>query len=50
MDLILFDSVKAFDHVHHQVLIDKLISIGISGNLLQWITSFLVGRAMRVSI
>ena len=39
VDLILFDFVKAFDRVHHQTLIDKLVAIGISGNLLQWITS-----------
>lgn len=50
VDLILFDFVKAFDRVHHQTLIDKLVTIGISGNLLQWITSFLLGRSMKVSI
>lgn len=50
VDLILFDFVKAFDRVHHQTLIDKLVAIGIAGNLLQWITSFLLGRSMQVTI
>ena len=50
VDLILFDFVKAFDRVHHQTLIDKLAAIEISGSLLQWITSFLLGREMKVSI
>ena len=50
VDLILFDFVKALDRVHHQTLIDKLMVIGISGNLLQWITSFLLGRPMKVTI
>ncbi|KAK4321887.1 hypothetical protein Pmani_007350 [Petrolisthes manimaculis] len=50
VDLILFDFVKAFDRVHHQTLLDKLQSVGISGNLLQWIKSFLLDRSMRVSV
>ncbi|XP_076039474.1 uncharacterized protein LOC143024548 [Oratosquilla oratoria] len=50
VDLILFDFAKAFDRVHHQTLIDKLVAIGILGNLLQWITSFLLGRSMKVTI
>ncbi|KAK4309434.1 hypothetical protein Pmani_018931 [Petrolisthes manimaculis] len=50
VDLILFDFVKAFDRVHHQTLLDKLQSVGISGNLLQWNKSFLLDRSMRVSI
>ena len=50
VDLILFDFVKAFDRVHHQTLIDKLIAIGISGNLLQWMSSFLSNRTMSVSL
>ena len=50
VDLILFDFIKAFDRVHHQTLIDKLVAVGIAGNLLQWITSFLLGRSMKVTI
>lgn len=50
VDLILFDFIKAFDCVPSQTLIDKLLAIGISGNLLQWITSFLLGRSIKVTI
>ena len=50
VDLILFDFAKAFDRVNHQVLLDKLYSIGIRGALLAWIRSFLCGRLMRVSV
>lgn len=32
VDLILFDFVKAFDRVHHQTLLDKLLAIGVSGS------------------
>lgn len=48
--LILFDFVKAFDCVHHQVLFHKLISTGISGDLLHWIISFLSDGNKKVSI
>ena len=50
VDLILFDFIKAFDRVHHPTLIDKLISIGIGGNLLSWIRDFLSHRTMSVAI
>lgn len=50
VDLILFDFSKAFDVVHHETLLDKLFSIGIRGNLLAWIRSFLCGRTMSVKI
>ena len=50
VDLILFDYAKAFDKVHFLTLLDKLRSIGISGNLLNWIYSFLFGRSMHVSV
>lgn len=50
VDQILFDYANAFDKVHHQLLIDKHVSIGITGNLLNWIRSFLLGRTLSVSI
>lgn len=50
VDQILFDFIKAFERVHHSTLIDKLTSIGIEGNLLAWITSFLQHRMMSVTI
>ena len=49
-DLIFFDFSKAFDRVSHQILLEKLSQLGISGNLLDWIRSFLVQRQMRVRV
>ena len=49
-DVILFDFSKAFDVVVHNLMIDKLSSIGIQGNILKWITSFLTRRSMRVCV
>ena len=50
IDLILFDFSKAFDVVHHRTLLKKLYEIGIRGRLLEWIKSFLCGRAMQVKV
>ena len=49
-DVILFDFSKAFDVVVHSLMIEKLSNLGIQGNILKWITSFLVGRSMRVCV
>src|SRR6218665_626500 len=41
-----FDVSAAFDIVDHQILINRLsVSFGLSGLLLDWITSFLAGRS-----
>lgn len=50
VDLILFDFAKAFDRVDIEILLVKLSSIGIAGNLHGWIRSFLCGRQMKVCI
>ena len=50
VDLILFDYSKAFDKVCHQVLLIKLKSIGVDGQILEWISSFLTGWEMKVSV
>ena len=50
VDVILFDYSKAFDVVHHGILIEKLHCLGIQGNSLQWIESFLTGRLMNVAV
>ena len=44
------DISKAFDKVYHAGLLHKLRQIGIEGNLLQWIKSYLTGRQQRVVI
>ena len=49
VDLILFDYSKAFDVVCHDILLAKLQHIGIQGAILDWISSFLSDRVMRVS-
>ncbi|MDD9361455.1 MAG: reverse transcriptase family protein, partial [Anaplasma sp.] len=47
-ELIQLDFKQAFDRVHHSILLKKLSDIGVSGNFLKWITSFLLGRTQRV--
>ena len=42
------DISRALDRVWHAVLIHKLKSAGISGNLLSWFTNYLTGRKQRV--
>lgn len=42
------DISKAFDRVWHRGLLFKLSSIGIKGNLLRWLSSYLSNRTQRV--
>ena len=44
------DFAKAFDLVPHEELIYKLSCYGFRGNLIIWITEFLLGRKQRVVI
>ncbi|BHF73127.1 hypothetical protein SprV_0401620300 [Sparganum proliferum] len=50
VDVLYIDFRKAFDTVPHQRLLHKVSSIGIRGDLLNWIRAFLVGRKQRVCI
>ncbi len=50
VDVIFFDLKKAFDKVSHPKLLQKLGKLGIGGNILQWISSWLSGRRQRVGI
>lgn len=45
-----FDFAKAFDKVNHHVLLVKLCHLGIHGNLLRWIRSYLSRRSQLVSV
>ena len=48
--MILLDLSKAFDTVPHNRLIHKLRAYGITGNVSQWIASFLTRRSQQVSV
>ena len=50
VDTVYLDFRKAFDSVPHRRLIQKLEGYGISGNLLNWLKSFLNQRKQRVVI
>ena len=50
VDSIYTDLSRAFDSVIHPLLIKKLSEIGISGNYLTWIKSYLSGRSQRVEV
>ena len=47
-DVLYLDFKKAFDSVPHQRLLVKLRGYGICGNLLDWISDFLINRTQRV--
>jgi hypothetical protein len=50
VDVIYFDFAKAFNTVPHKRLIHKLFSMGIDGNMLGWLQSFIQDRKEIVSI
>lgn len=50
MDTIYFDFSSAFDTVPHDRLLEKLNSLGMSGTILKWLSSFLKGRTQQIKI
>jgi len=44
------DYAKAFDHVDHRTVLNKLHDLGIAPILLRWLASFLLDREQRVKI
>ena len=50
VDVVLFDYSKAFDVVRHQILLTKLHSIGVQGDILRWVEQFITNRLMQVSV
>ena len=50
VDLVILDFSKAFDTVPHRKLLHKLKNYGVRGNILRWISSFLMDRHQRVVV
>lgn len=50
VDSIYTDFAKAFDKVRHDILLQKLRSFGIHGNILNWFESYLRFRSQYVSV
>jgi hypothetical protein len=50
VDVVYLDFSKAFDKVDHQIVLRKIEAMGINGNILQWIKSFLTQRYQSVSV
>ncbi len=50
MDVILIDYAKAFDHLNHSIIIQKLTDMNVPPILTQWVTAFLTNRQQRVKI
>ena len=46
---VFLDLTKAFDTVDHQFLLSKLSAYGLSGNSLQWFSSYITDRKQRTS-
>ncbi len=49
-DMVYLDFAKALDRVDHQLLLKKLSNFGVSGNLLDWLQSYLKDRRQRVVV
>ena len=49
-DVLFLDFAKAFDSVDHTILLKKLRSYGISGNMYNWFTDYLRGRTQHVVV
>jgi hypothetical protein len=50
VDSIYTDFSKAFDRVDINILLNKLMAIGVSGSLFAWLQNYLVGRSLMVKI
>ena len=49
-DILYLDFSKAFDRVPHHILLRKLWDLGVTGNLLKWLQSWLGGRRQAVKV
>lgn len=48
VDAIYTDYSKAFDRIDHNILLKKLLNLGISGDLYRWFTSYVLNRTQAV--
>ena len=48
MRAVFTDYAKAFDHVDHSFVIQKLLDLGVPKVLVRWLCSFLVERQQRL--
>ena len=48
--VVLLDMSKAFDSIRHDLLLQKLQSIGVASSSLEWFHNYLSGRSQRVCI
>lgn len=49
-EIVMVDFAKAFDHINHRIVLNKLEDMGVPPILLRWIHSFLFNRQQRVKI
>lgn len=50
VDVVYTDFEKAFDRVDHDILLEKLLALGIHGDLLRWVHSYLSNRSQAVIV
>ena len=50
VDTVYTDFSKAFDKINHNILIFKLAKIGVHGDLLRWLTSYVFNRSLLVVV
>jgi len=50
VDTVYTDFSKAFDKINHDILLDKLQTLGIHGNLLRWLKSYISKRLQAVVV
>ena len=48
--ILLIDFSKAFDHIDHNILLDKLITNGVPQIYVEWQKAFLTSRIQRVTL